>query len=91
MFAWIQRNTPRESVISFFKPRAMRLLTDRPSLSGTPADAARASYFVYTKDVGHWNDGQPPLRQFEASAALTKVFENPNFIVFRVSRGEPGR
>jgi hypothetical protein len=89
MFAWVQRNTPRDAIISFFKPRAMHLLTDRLSLSGRPEDVPKTSYFVYTKDVGAWNDGQPPLREFQQRAELTQAFENRNFIVFRVSRRQP--
>jgi hypothetical protein len=83
MFQWIRSNTAGDAVISFFKPRAMHLLGERISLTATPIDVQKASYLVYTKQLT-WNEGQPALQQYLQAAKLTLVFENQNFIVFRV-------
>ncbi len=85
MFQWIRSNTPGDAVISFFKPRALHLLTDRLCLTAWPADVPKASFFVYTKEFSFWNQGQPPIQDYRNVAALTPVFENRNFIVYRVA------
>jgi hypothetical protein len=83
MFEWIRSNTTGDAVISFFKPRAMHLLGERISLTAMPVDVQKASYLVYTKELS-WNEGQPSLLQYLQAAKLTQVFENQDFIVFRV-------
>jgi hypothetical protein len=83
MFQWIRSNTSGDAVISFFKPRAMHLLGERLCLTATPADLRKVSYFVYARE-GSWNEGQPPLPQYQQVAELTPAFENRNFVVYRV-------
>jgi hypothetical protein len=70
-------------VISFFKPRAMHLLGERICLTAMPVDVRKASYLVYTKELT-WNEGQPSLQQYQQAAALNPVFENRNFVVYRI-------
>jgi hypothetical protein len=83
MFRWIKSNTPSDAVISFFKPRAMHLLGERICLTGMPEDVPKASYFVYTKEH-MWNEGEPPLEAYQQVAMLFPVFENQNFVIYRV-------
>jgi hypothetical protein len=83
MFHWIRSYTARDAVISFFKPRAMHLLGERICLTAMPVDVPKASYLVYTKELS-WNEGQPSLLQYQQTVALSPVFENRNFVVYRV-------
>jgi hypothetical protein len=83
MFQWVRSNTAKDAVISFFKPRAMQLLGERICLLAAPVDLRKASYFVYTKELT-WNEGQPLLQEYQQAAELTPVFENQNFVVYRV-------
>jgi hypothetical protein len=83
MFQWIRSYTARDAVISFFKPRAMHLLGERICLTAMPVDVPKASYLVYTKELT-WNEGQPSLLQYQQTVALSPVFENRNFVVYRV-------
>ena len=83
MFQWIRSNTAGDAVISFFKPRAMHLLGERICLLEMPVDVRKASYFVYTKELT-WNEAQPSLQDYQQVAELTPVFENKNFVIYRV-------
>lgn len=85
LFSWIRANTPRDSVMAFFKPRVMLLLGERRSVTETTDDLRTAAYLIYTKKRA-WNESQPPLADYQKAAPLTLAFENPNFQVYRINR-----
>lgn len=83
-FDFIQNETTPDSVIVFFKPRAMRLMTDRYALALTECDRIpEGDYLVLSKKVGE-NLQIPPDRIEECNLSLDKVFENRRFIVYKL-------
>jgi hypothetical protein len=84
-YDFIKNNTPPDSVIVFFKPRAMRLMTDRASLALTECERmTEGDYLALSKKVGE-NLQIPPERIGECHLPLDKVFENRRFIVYRLA------
>jgi hypothetical protein len=87
-YEFIKKNTPPESVIVFFKPRAMHLMTDRNALALTECDRIlEGNYLALSKKVGE-NLQIPPENIGECNLPLGKIFENRRFIVFLVMRGD---
>ena len=83
-FDFIKNNTPSDSVIVFFKPRAMHLMTDRNALALTECDRIpEGNYLALSKKVGE-NLQIPPERIDDCNLRLDKVFENRRFIVYKV-------
>lgn len=85
MFAFIREQTPPESVIVFFRPRVMRLLTERDSFLSTEcARIPLGDYFVLSKKA---DDSLqiPPDRMYECEVSLTPLFENRRFVVYQVT------
>ena len=84
MYNFIKEQTPPESVIVFFKPRALRLMTDHDALALTEcARLPEGDYLVLNKKVGE-NLQIPPERIKECNLPLDKVFENRRFVVYRL-------
>jgi len=84
VYEFIKTETPANSVIIFFKPRAMRLFTDRNSLALTECDRMpEGDYLVLNKKVGE-NLQIPPERIDDCNLLLEQVFENRRFVVYRV-------
>jgi len=83
-YSFIKGNTPPNSAIVFFKPRAMRLMTDRDSLAITECERIpEGDYLVLSKKVGE-NLQIPPEQIGECNLTLDKVFENRRFVVYEV-------
>jgi hypothetical protein len=83
-YSFIKDNTPPESVIIFFKPRAMRLMTERDALAITECDRIQeGDYLALSKKVGE-NLQIPPEHIDECALPLEKVFENRRFVVYEV-------
>ncbi|MBN1449847.1 MAG: hypothetical protein JW963_02445 [Anaerolineales bacterium] len=85
-YDFIKNNTPPDSVIVFFKPRAMRLMTERASLALTECERIlEGDYLALSKKVGE-NLQIPPERIDECHLALDMVFQNRRFVVYRVMK-----
>ena len=83
-YDFIKNNTPPDSVIIFFKPRVMRLMTDRSALALTECGRMpEGDYLALSKKVGE-NLQIPPERIDECHLALDKVYENRRFIVYQL-------
>ncbi len=86
MYDFIREQTPPESVIVFFKPRALRLMTNHDALALTEcARLSEGDYLALSKKVGE-NLQIPPERIGECNLPLDKVFENRRFLVYRVEK-----
>jgi hypothetical protein len=84
MYAFIKANTPLEGVIVFFKPRAMRLMTDRNTLASTECDRILlGDYLVLSKKVGE-NLQIPPEHIDECNLPLEMVFQNRRFVMYKL-------
>ena len=85
-YDFIKNNTPSDSVIVFFKPRAMRLMTDRYTLALTECERMlEGDYLALSKKVGE-NLQIPPERIDECNVPLDMVFKNRRFVVYRVMK-----
>jgi hypothetical protein len=86
MYDFIKEQTPPKSVIVFFKPRALRLMTDHDALALTEcARLPEGDYLALSKKVGE-NLQIPPEDIGECNLPLNKVFENRRFVVYRVEK-----
>lgn len=86
MYDFIKNETPKNSVIVFFKPRALRLMTDRDAISVTQCDQlSRGDYIALSKKVE--DNLQIPPEEIEACGLpLEAVFQNRRFIVYKIFR-----
>jgi hypothetical protein len=83
VYNYIKAKTPPDSVIVFYKPRAMRLFTDRDTLMSTECDRLKLGNYVvlnYKAD----NSQIPPDEIGKCGLGLQKVFENQKFIVYEI-------
>jgi hypothetical protein len=84
MFAFIRNNTSVNSTIGFFKPRAMRLMTERRSLKIDEAtDLLRADYLSFYEG----NDDQisaATARCLTGTGTIRQEYKNRDFVVYRV-------
>jgi len=86
MFHFISTHTDPHAMIVFFKPRAMRLMTDRDSFATTRiTDIPRADYIVINK-LGGGKDQILDSPHSARNYALKTVFDNAAFTIFRVMR-----
>jgi hypothetical protein len=86
VYNFIRAETPPDSVIVFWKPRAMRLFTDRDTFMSTECDRLPlGDYVVISKKAE--NSQIPPNEIGKCNAKLNKVFENQRFIIYQVPKG----
>lgn len=84
MFEFVREQTPSDSVIVFFKPRAMRLLSGRDSfLTQNCADLSKGDYVVIHEKQG----GNGQIADVEActGVSLSLVFNNQRFSIYKIS------
>jgi hypothetical protein len=90
MFNFILFHTKESDIIIFFKPRVLRLLTGRPSIM--QSDFSQISeksgdYLVILKTGGSYNQISPSSKEFlQVIERFPRVFENVDFITFRLKR-----
>jgi hypothetical protein len=83
-YDYIKNNTPPDSVIVFFKPRAMRLMTDRNTIALTECERLpEGDYLALSRKVGE-NLQIPPEDIDKCNLSLERVFQNRRFIVYQV-------
>jgi hypothetical protein len=85
-FDFIEKNTPPDSLIVFFKPRALRLLTGRDALALIECERLpEGDYLALSKKVGE-NLQIPPERIEECHLPMEVVFENRRFVIYQVTK-----
>jgi hypothetical protein len=83
MFNFIREETPSDSVVIFFKPRAMSLFTGRYSIRIDECGGLLKGNYVSIHKK--WDNSQiPPDEIDECGFPLKSVFENRRFIVFQI-------
>lgn len=87
MFDFIKEETPPESIIIFFKPRAMRLFTERDSIMVLECERLPAGDYVAIHKK--WDNSQiQPQDIGECGIPLENVFENRRFIVYKILKSD---
>ena len=82
VYDYIKEKTPSDSVIVFFKPRAMRLMTDRDTIMSMECDRmSLGDYIVLSRKVDE-NQQIPPEEIGACNLPLDEVFRNRRFIIY---------
>jgi hypothetical protein len=85
VYNYIGTETPPDSVIVFWKPRAMRLFTDHDTFMSTECNRLPlADYVVISKKAE--NSQIPPDEIDQCNFKLNNVFENQRFIIYEVPK-----
>jgi hypothetical protein len=86
MFEYVRDKTPEDSVIIFFKPRAMRLRSDRDSFSTTNCeDLTKGDYVAIVKGNSGWDQIPPQdVGHCNPAVRLTPAYEKDDFLVYQI-------
>ncbi len=88
MFTFVREKTPENSVVIFYKPRALRLFTNRDAfMTDRCADLSKGNYVVISEKTGD-KEQIPPEQVLSCNPAvrLDEVFRNKRFTVYEISR-----
>ena len=86
VYDYIQEKTPGDSVIVFFKPRAMHLLTGHDSIMSTECERIlKGDVLVLSRKVGP-NQQIPPEEIGACNLQLDEVLRNNRFIVYKIQK-----
>jgi hypothetical protein len=85
VYNFIRAKTPADSVIVFYKPRAMRLFTDRNTLMSTECDRLKLGNYVVISYKAE-NSQIPPDEIGKCGLNLLNVFENQKFVVYKIPK-----
>jgi hypothetical protein len=86
MFDFIRNDTGKDAVIIFFKPRLMRMLTERPSIVvDNPSALERGDYLCFhVMKRPYYQLSLKDVVRLVNEGRLFQVFENPDFRVYRI-------
>lgn len=84
VYDWVERKTSPDSVLIFYKARAMRLMTDHPTIMINECDGMlKGDYLILSKKVGE-NNQVPPEEIDACNLPIDKVFDNRRFIIYEI-------
>jgi len=87
MFAFLREKTPAESIVVFFKPRALRLFTDRDAfMTDLCADLPKGDYLSLSEKAGDNGQIAPEKIANCTGVKLEKVFNNKRFTVYKINK-----
>jgi 4-amino-4-deoxy-L-arabinose transferase-like glycosyltransferase len=86
MFSFIREKTPTDSVVIFFRPRAMRLLGGRNSFLSTECERVPLGDYLATSKKADDSLQIAADQVEECGLPLEPVFENRRFIVYQVRK-----
>lgn len=86
VYDWVDRKTPPDSVLIFYKARAMRLMTNHPTIMINECDGMlKGDYLILSKKVGE-NNQVPPEEIKSCNLPIDKVFDNRRFIIYEIQK-----
>jgi hypothetical protein len=86
VYKYIQEETPATSVVIFFKPRVMRLMTGHNTIMSTECNRMfKGDYLVLSRKVGT-NLQIPPEEIGACRLPLKQVLKNSRFIIYEVQK-----
>jgi len=84
VYDYVREKTPSDSIIVFFKPRVMVMMTDHNTIMSMECDRILSGdYLVLSRKVGE-NQQIPPEEINACNLPLDKVLDNRRFIIYRV-------
>lgn len=86
MFAYISQHTAEQDIIIFFKPRALRMLTNRPAIQvDFPSEIGRGDYLcLYLGPDAYQQISPQQASDLVKDGILEMVYSNEEFILYRV-------
>ena len=86
VYQYITEKTPAKSVVIFFKPRVMVLMTDHPTIMSTECDRMlKGDYLVLSRKVGP-NQQITPEEIDACHLPLNEVLRNNRFVVYQIQK-----
>jgi hypothetical protein len=86
VYNYIKEETPSDSVVIFFKPRVMVIMTEHPTLMSMECDRMlKGDYLVLNRKVGD-NQQIPPENIDSCNLPLDQVLKNNRFIVYHIQK-----
>jgi len=86
VYNYIKEETPPDSVVVFFKPRVMLMMTEHPTIMSTECDRMlKGDYIVLSRKVGE-NQQITPEDIGACNLPLNQVLKNNRFIVFQIQK-----
>ncbi len=86
VYNYINEKTAPDSIVIFYKPRVMVLMTGHNTIMSMECDRVlTGNYLVLSKKV-EWNQQIPPAQINDCNLPLDKVLENRRFIVYEVQK-----
>ena len=86
VYNYIKEKTPPESVVIFFKPRVMVLMTEHPTIMSTECERmGKGDYLVLSRKVGE-NQQITPDEIDSCNLPLNQVLKNNRFIVYQIQK-----
>lgn len=86
VYDYIKQETPPDSVVIFFKPRVMAIMTDHPTIMSTECDRMlKGDYLVLSRKVGE-NQQITPEQIDTCNLPLNQVLKNNRFVVYKIQK-----
>jgi hypothetical protein len=86
VYNYIREKTPPASVVIFFKPRVMVMMTEHPAIMSTECDRMlKGDYLVLSRKVGE-NQQIPPEEIDACNLPLDQVLKNNRFVVYQIQK-----
>jgi hypothetical protein len=86
VYNYIREKTPPDSVVVFFKPRVIVMMTDHPTIMSTECDRIlTGNYLVLSRKVGE-NQQITPEEIDACNLPLSEVLKNNRFIVYQIQK-----
>ena len=86
VYDYIKEKTPPDSVVIFFKPRVMVMMTEHPTIMSTECDRMlKGDYLVLSRKVGE-NQQITPEEIDSCHLPLDEVLKNNRFIVYQIQK-----
>jgi hypothetical protein len=86
VYNYIKEQTPPDSVVVFFKPRVMAIMTEHPTIMSMECERMlKGDYLVLSRKVGE-NQQIPPEKIQACNLPLNQVLKNNRFIVYEIQK-----
>jgi hypothetical protein len=86
VYNYIKEETPAGSVVIFFKPRVIAMMTEHPTIMSTECDRMyKGDYLVLSRKVGE-NQQIPPEKIGACNLPLNQILKNNRFIVYEIQK-----
>jgi hypothetical protein len=86
VYNYIKEETPPESVVVFFKPRVMVMMTEHPTIMSMECERMhKGEYLVLSRKVGE-NQQIPPEQIDACNLPLEQVLKNNRFVVYKIQK-----